>query len=180
MNLTPLEFWLILAGVAALAGAGGFFGALSATRRKYLSDGRREGSLEERERLDERLDERLEAFREGPESKALLELEYRKGLADGRSATLKDFSVTIEPYKEVKDYFVVKICDYGYQTQLSYGGFPIGEPMRRSVEKGKYVVKENVEYIVEKVEKAARLALDVYASKGLDAKIVGQIRERLE
>ena len=64
---------------------------------------------------------------------ALLHNEYLRGKTDGANEEIAKFSVTFQPYSIVKEEYmgIKKRAELGYEMQIFYGQFPIGDPTKR-------------------------------------------------
>ena len=76
-----------------------------------------------------------------------LNQEFKKGQEAGRSEELEKFTLTYEPFAEiVEEYFgLKKSSTLGYEMQIHYSGFPIGQKTR-------YITHQNIEYDEKKVD----------------------------
>lgn len=65
---------------------------------------------------------------------ALLKNEYLKGKIDGSVEELDKFNITYQPYTRAKEEYlgIKKTAEVGYEMQIFYSGFPIGDPTKRT------------------------------------------------
>lgn len=105
--------------------------------------------------------------------------EFERGKAAGRSEELAKFELTYEPFVETTEEYMGlrKRSLLGYDMQISYAGFPIGQRTR-------YVTHKNVEFDEKRIEMllnsevagAVNGVIQLAATKGLGAKTLPPIR----
>ena len=79
---------------------------------------------------------------------AILQNEYLRGKIDGANEEISKFSVTYQPYSIVKEEYMgmKKRAEIGYEMQIFYDRFPVGDPTKR-------VTNEDVKFDQEVIDK---------------------------
>lgn len=94
----------------------------------------------------------LEEFKNSDEFCTRLSLEYSKGKEDGAAEELKKFQLTYTPVVIDHENFITHKVDIGYDMQLHYSGFPIGEPTRRITHHKEKSKDENIKMLLSAVD----------------------------
>ncbi|AIQ20643.1 hypothetical protein H70357_31105 [Paenibacillus sp. FSL H7-0357] len=88
----------------------------------------------------------------GPqEIKALMEIEYRKGVEEGEKKAFVKFTLIYEPFVDISDSLLKKTAEAGYTMQMFYNGLPLGDPMKRVTHHEEKYKDENMKYILDTI-----------------------------
>lgn len=109
----------------------------------------------------------LSQFRTSEEFTNLLCIEHQKGKLDGAAEELKKFHITYTPVLVDVESFISRKVDVGYDMQINYSGFPIGEPTRRITNRQQKSKDENVKLLLDTVNKTLELATEVASKSGI-------------
>lgn len=83
---------------------------------------------------------------------AILAREYARGKCDGAKEELAKFQITYTPVLVEGDNFFKKSTNVGYEMQMYYSGFPVGEPTRRITHHSEKSKDENINKIIDLVK----------------------------
>ncbi|MEK4878744.1 MULTISPECIES: hypothetical protein [Paenibacillus] len=90
----------------------------------------------------------------GPEEiKALMEIEYRKGVEEGEKKAFAKFTLIYEPFVDISDSLLKKTAEAGYTMQMFYNGLPLGDPMKRVTHHEEKYKEENMKYILDTINR---------------------------
>ena len=109
----------------------------------------------------------LSQFKDSDEFANLLALEHERGKRSGASEELKKFHITYTPVLVDVESFISRKVDVGYDMQINYSGFPIGEPTRRITNHQQKSKDENVRLLLDTVNKTLELATEVASKSGI-------------
>lgn len=109
----------------------------------------------------------LSQFRGSEEFSNLLALEHQKGKLLGATEELEKFHITYTPVLVDVESFISRKVDVGYDMQINYSGFPIGEPTRRITNRQQKSKDENVKLLLDTVNKTLELATEVASKSGI-------------
>lgn len=93
----------------------------------------------------------VEEFRKSKEFRMIKKAEYDRGLRDGASEAMSDFSIEYQKFENIDEKFFSSIVETGYFMQLTYKGLPIGGVTKRVIHAGKKVDKKRVEEIINRL-----------------------------
>lgn len=99
-----------------------------------------------------------------------LEIEYKRGVEEGKLIERKKLQVKIIPKLEVEDGMFSKTLYSGYIEQISYDGFSIGEPHYTLVKKEEKFKEENLKFIAETIQKTVENLAAMYIENDINAK----------
>jgi hypothetical protein len=102
--------------------------------------------------------ESLADFKASEEFNLLLNSEHAKGKLAGAAEELEKFHITYTPVLVDHETFFTHKVDAGYDMQIHYAGFPIGEPTRRITNHQEKSKDENITRVLEMVGKALEIA----------------------
>jgi hypothetical protein len=119
--------------------------------KRYIEEGKRFAVLEHSELRNLQVNEQLQKLKETEEFKALLEVQYLRGVDEGGKLTMNKFSLKYEPFVEIKDNYIKRTAEIGYYMQLNYDGFPIGDQMKTVTNYEEKFKEENIKYLVDTV-----------------------------
>ncbi|PWW02502.1 hypothetical protein DFQ01_109127 [Paenibacillus cellulosilyticus] len=107
--------------------------------------------LETSATIETQIKDGVQEYKLTEEFNSIKEIEYRKGIEEGEKRTLSRFSLTYEPFVEVRDTLLKRTAEVGYIMQMTYSGFLIGDPMKRVTQHEEKFKDENVKYLVDSV-----------------------------
>jgi hypothetical protein len=91
-------------------------------------------------------------IRQGEGYQAILEREYARGKGQGAKEELEKFQITYTPVLVERDSFLKNSVDAGYEMQIYYSGFPVGEPTRRITHHEEKSKDENINKVVDLIK----------------------------
>jgi hypothetical protein len=97
-----------------------------------------------------------------------LEINFIKGKEFGILEERKKINIRLTPKMEIKDNFFKKKATTGYELQVTYNGFPIGNPQYNNLEKIEKFKDENLKYTIDKVNQTILTLADMYMEKQLE------------
>jgi hypothetical protein len=100
----------------------------------------------------------LTDYKTSEEFAAVLGAEHAKGKLAGAADELNKFHITYTPVLVDHETFISHKVDAGYDMQLHYSGFPIGEPTRRITSHQEKSKDENINRMLDTVNKTLELA----------------------
>jgi len=100
----------------------------------------------------------LREHRGSEEFASILSAEYAKGKIAGAAEELQRFHITYTPVIVDHETFFSHKIDGGFEMQLHYSGFPIGEPTRRITSHQEKSKDENINQLLEYVDKTLEIA----------------------
>ena len=109
----------------------------------------------------------LSDFKTSDEFKNLLAIEHEKGRRKGATEELEKFHITYTPVLVDVETFISRKVDVGYDMQINYSGFPIGEPTRRITNQHQKSKDENIKILLDTVNKTLELATEVASKSGI-------------
>lgn len=119
------------------------------------------------------IDEAIKKYKADDGHNAILDNEYKKGRVDGAKEELEKFSVTYQPFFERIDGLVWDDAVIGYEMQMNYAGFPIGDPTRRITNRESKFKEELVMKILNsEVASLINEMAKAYNSKGISTKVI--------
>lgn len=139
--------------------------------KRYLEEGRRISRLEHGDSMNAQIKTGIREHKDTEEFKALLEVEYRKGVEEGEKKALGDFGLSYEPYVEVTDTFLKRTADIGYMMQMFYKGLPIGDPMKRITSHEEKFKEDNLKYLIDTVTGTLNNIMHMAAPLGIPVKV---------
>jgi hypothetical protein len=101
----------------------------------------------------EEIDAILKKQKESQHFKTEMEKNYLEGKKDGERDALEKISIQYEPVIKIKDGFFRKKVTSGYQLQIFYNGFPVGDPTVRILQNEEKVKEEHIKLIMDKIDK---------------------------
>jgi hypothetical protein len=90
----------------------------------------------------------LQKFKSSDEFETALSLEHAKGRIAGAEVELSKFLITYTPVVVDHETWISHKVDIGYDMQLHYSGFPIGEPTRHITHHQEKSKDENINKLV--------------------------------
>lgn len=106
----------------------------------------------------------MQTYKSSDDFSIVLSSQHAKGKLDGAAEELQKFHITYTPVLIDHETFFSHKVDGGYDMQLHYAGFPIGEPTRRITSHEEKSKDENVNRLISLVEKTIETAASL-ASK---------------
>lgn len=116
----------------------------------------------------------IQNFKLSDEFNALLSIEHAKGKTAGAEEERARFNITYTPVVIDHENFLSHKVDVGYDMQIYYAGFPIGEPTRRITHHQEKSKDENIN----KLLNAATDMLDLIADKATKSRIPVTVNKR--
>lgn len=116
----------------------------------------------------------IQNFKSSDEFNALLSIEHAKGVKAGEEEERARFNITYTPIVIDHENFWSHKVDVGYDMQIYYAGFPIGEPTRRITHHQEKSKDENIN----KLLNAATNTLDLIAATATKARIPVTINKK--
>ncbi len=109
----------------------------------------------------------LSQFKTSDEFANLLAIEHEKGRRNGAMEELEKFHITYTPVLVDVETFISRKVDVGYDMQINYSGFPIGEPTRRITNQQQKSKDDNIKMLLDAVNKTLELATEVASKSGI-------------
>ena len=109
----------------------------------------------------------LGEFKTSDDFANLLAIEHEKGKRSGAAEELEKFHITYTPILVDVETFISRKVDVGYDMQIHYSGFPIGEPTRRITNRQEKSKDENIKLLLDTVNKSLELAVEVASKSGI-------------
>lgn len=121
----------------------------------------------------------LRHFKASDEFETRLNLEHTKGKTAGEESERNKFEITYTTVIIDHESWISHKVDVGYDMQIRYAGFPIGEPTRRITNHQEKSKDENINKLVEMVTNSLEL-IAVAASKQKIPVVVSKKPSRLK
>ncbi len=106
-------------------------------------------------------------FKSSDDLANLLSIEHDKGKRAGAAEELEKFQITYTPIIVDIETFLSRKIDIGYDMQIHYAGFPIGEATRRITNRQEKSKDENIKMLLDTVNKTLELVGEVAAKSGI-------------
>ena len=97
-----------------------------------------------------------------------LEINYLKGFDAGKLEERKKLSVSITPKMEIRDNFFKKTAYTGYELQVIYDGFPIGNPQYKNTETYEKFKDDNLKYAIDKANETVIIVAKHFIDKNVE------------
>ena len=114
----------------------------------------------------------LAEYKSSDEFNLRLNFEHAKGKLAGASEELEKFHITYTPVLVDHEKLWSHRVDVGYDMQIHYGGFPIGEPTRRITNHKEKSKEENILQILKAVGSALGIAAAAAAKQKIPVTVV--------
>ena len=102
-----------------------------------------------------------------------LEINYIKGFDAGKLEERKKLSISLTPKMEIRDNFWKRTAKSGYELQVIYDGFPIGNPQYKDTEIYEKFKDENLKYAIDKANETVTTIAKHFIDKNVEvAKLV--------
>ncbi len=112
-----------------------------------------------------------------------LDQEFHRGKEVGHSEELKKFTLTYEPFEErIEEYLgMKKRSTLGYNMQIHYAGFPIGEPTRRITHNNIAYDEKRIEALLNsEVISAINGLVQLVSTKGMNTKVLPHTSKKIK
>ena len=113
----------------------------------------------------------LAEYKTSDEFSLLLSSEHAKGKLDGAAEEREKFHITYTPVVADHETFFTHKVDAGYDMQIHYSGFPIGEPTRRIVNHQEKSKDENIIQALKVVGTALEIAAAAAAKQKIPVSV---------
>lgn len=97
-----------------------------------------------------------------------IEISYIKGFEAGQIKERKKIQVIYTPRMEIKDNYFQKTAITGYDLQIVYDGFHIGNPQYKSLDTITKFKDDNLKYVIDKVNESIVQLAKHYMDKQVD------------